>query len=563
MRLSITLDSKLQLFILPNSHNTITMAETPLRISERYSSRYLAGDYSPSSAMKRKRSTTPSQDMYGPRTADRPRLSTPDPRTPGIPSSVLTTVLTTEVSSVATAHSIATVLTVPDEKEEDDGIVRGVAVVDPFVRSEESSTEVVDGFDDGSALGDYPFTGRNEAYGVLESVEVDYGQAALSQQDRECYRPLAKRRKLDDAQPVSAIPGASSPDLEGNNGTDSGQEVQQGDTANKEAHDLEYDPDYETNSNWDHLEEVQDRLKEYNAFKKSIKGHEHWHPQQAKLHKLLALRGCWPMLEHSWALNFSIRNIYPQVFAPPPADHPNKRVAISSRTNEFRTTRALEQIFDLSALVCSYRQSRNEDKIGAVLRRALKHYVAWAAYDAGVEDRVYLPTLQVYEFDPRKWAAKVRRAAAAAAKPTAIPEIKQEPTSDSEEGGEEEEVDSDPISDEVDRRLRRLAARHRAALATPESRSHLPEEAWAYREPPPVLFAFVVVQHMLMVVSLDSSRPDAEIIVFSELDMSLADQWLWNALAVALPVHMARDALWERREGLLVAERVEVDDPDL
>lgn len=570
------------------------MAETPFRISERYSSQDLTRDNPPSNHdRKRKRSATPSHEMYRPKVADRPRLSTPDPRTPGLPSSAITPGLTTDGSSVATAHTVATVLTIPDDNDKDDGIVRGVAIINPFAGSPGYVGGMLKEFNDSSLVSHELGTGRNEAFEVevLDSVELSYAQTASSQEDTGCDEPSRKRRRID-AQPVSEqvltveIPdriskAAEHEVMQGTNQNDSkavssrsGEDVEEDATEDKEETDLEDspsqrdkeaptqdddnpgyddDPDYETNSNWDHLEAVQDRLKEYNTFKKSIKGYEKWTPAQTKLHKLLALRGCWPMFEHSWALNFSIRNIYPTVFAPAKT---RKRVAIYSRTNEFRTTRALEAIFDLSALICSYRQSGIEEKIGGVLKKALKRYIGWAAYDAGVEDRVYVPTLQVHEFDPRKWAGKVKASRAAAAEMM----IKEEPTSEWDLDGEE--VDSDPISDEVEKRLRRLAARHRESLVTPESR-HLPEYMWTYREQPPLLFAFVIVQHMVMVVSLDPSRPDNEIIVFSELDMSLADQWLWNALAIALPVHMARDALWDRREQLPVAERIEVDDPDL
>ncbi|OIW31813.1 hypothetical protein CONLIGDRAFT_678264 [Coniochaeta ligniaria NRRL 30616] len=556
------------------------MAKIPYGTNGRYLSEDLADDSLPSaSGRKRKRSTTPKQEMHGPKVTDRPRLSTPDPQTPGLPSSVVTAGLTTDGSSVASAHTATSALTIPDEKDEDDGIVRGVVVMDPFARTSDFCGQVVEDFDDSAFFATAPETGRADACELMESVEVSYIQTVPSQEDGERDEPVAKRRRIDSSEKVSTVEirdnfadvtaqdaGHETVNKDGE-GTDTDSwddaeedaAVEEGQNAdlensacsddNDDTADDGEDPDNETNSNWDHLEVVQERLAEYNDLKKSVKGYEKWTKDQAKLHKLLALRGCWPMFEHSWALNFSIRNIFPTVFAPTGT---RKSVAITSKTNEFRTTRALEAIFDLSPLVHSYRQSGIEEKIGGVLKKALKRYINWAVYDAGVEDRVYVPTLEVYEFDPRRWAAKAR-----ASKETIV---KKEPTSEWDSDGEE--LNSDPISDEVEKRLRRLAARHREDLVTPESR-HLPEYMWTYKEQPPLLFAFVVLQHMVMVVSMDPSLPDNEIIVFSELDMSLADQWLWNALAIALPVHMARDALWERRNRLPVVERMEVEDPDL
>lgn len=208
-------------------------------------------------------------------------------------------------------------------------------------------------------------------------------------------------------------------------------------------------------------------------------------------------------------------------------------------TTSLIAAKSLEALFDLSALICSYRQIRMEARIGPVLTKALERHIDWAMRDAGVSNRIYIPTLQVYEFDPSAYDME-----------------------SGDEFGSDSELDSDPISDEVEKRLRRLAAKHRLDLVLP-GRIHLPEEEWEYRSPPPLLFAFVVVQHMVMIINLDSSHPENEIIVFVEINMSEADQWLWNALAVTLPVQVARDALWAIKDTLSEVEMMEVDDPDI
>ncbi|KAB5532576.1 hypothetical protein GE09DRAFT_1227759 [Coniochaeta sp. 2T2.1] len=577
------------------------MAEQTAAESHPFSSADLTSDYTLPGNKKRKRTATPDQDMHIPKFTDRSRLATPNPRTPGIPSSVLTAGLTTDGSSIASAQTVISVLTIPDEKDEEDGIVRGVAIMNPFATSSPEAPRETDNRN--FFLPPKLDLERKEACALVESVEVTYSKRVISEVTEEhCPEPAAKRRRIvedesravfireedtaeaieEDARdsveeddPDTVIHGIFEGVVEEAHGQeiedDAHQEIvddaessdltdysteEEEDTSSDEE-ELPEDPDYDTNSNWDQLEDVRPRLREYLKFRRTIKGHERWTPTQTKLHKLLALRGVWPMFKHSWTLTFSIRNIYPQVFAPA---HTTKRVAITSRRNEFRTTRALEAIFDLSPLVHGYRQSGTDEKIGSVLKKALKRYVSWAIYDAGVEDRVFIPTVEVYEFNPRKWAGRVRRRSKAGSKG---PAIKAEPASlaDWPSDDDDEALSSDPISDEVEARLRRMAARHRKDLVAPET-AHLPEYMWQFREPPPLLFAFVILQHMVMVVSLDAGRADNEVVVFSELDMGRADQWLWNALAIALPVHMARDALWERRERLPVVERMEVDDPD-
>lgn len=187
-----------------------------------------------------------------------------------------------------------------------------------------------------------------------------------------------------------------------------------------------------------------------------------------------------------------------------------------------------------------------QPKISRVLSKALHRYISWAMYDAGVDHRSYIPVFEVHEFDPHRWGPRV---------------MKAEPNFD-DENDSDSEIDTETITAEFTRRIQDLAARHRKQLVTSESR-HLPEAQWTYELTPPVLFAFVVVQHMVMLISLDSSRPDNEAIFFAHIDMSQADQWLWNALALALPVHMARDVLWERREWMRQVEFMDIDDPDV
>lgn len=177
-----------------------------------------------------------------------------------------------------------------------------------------------------------------------------------------------------------------------------------------------------------------------------------------------------------------------------------------------------------------------ESRIGPSLHKAIERHIDWAIRDAGLENRIYIPTLQIYEFDPAAYDAK--------------------------DGGSDADSDSDPISDEVEKRLRKLAAEHRRHLVLP-GLENLPEAEWEYGSRPPLLFAFVIVQHMIMLINLDSSHPSNDIVVFVEINMAEVDQWLWNALAITLPVHMARDALWDIKDILPVVDEMEVDDPDL
>lgn len=296
--------------------------------------------------------------------------------------------------------------------------------------------------------------------------------------------------------------------------------------------------DYETNSDWDNHEGVHYRLAEYEEFKKTVKGYEKWTKVQAKLHKLLALRGFWPMLAWAWTFNFKTRNIYPSVYAP---EGSMKRVAIKAVSDEFRAAKALESLFDLPGTIHSYRQTGKLSRVSLTIRKTLERHIRWAIHDAGCAHRSFPPTMEVYEFNPAEWNTR--------------PVFSQQsrkvvPSNDSDLVVD----DTDPISDEVEYRLRSLAQRHQAERLRSDG-----GESWA-----PLLIAYVVLRQMVMVVSLDSSEPGRDIHVFAEIDMFETDQWLWNALALALPIQMARDELWEWAGCLNPSDQQgDTDDPDI
>lgn len=86
-----------------------------------------------------------------------------------------------------------------------------------------------------------------------------------------------------------------------------------------------------------------------------------------------------------------------------------------------------------------------------------------------------------------------------------------------------------------------------------------------YIAQPPTLYAFAVVQHIVMLASHDSGAPTNPVVVLEQVRLNDRGQWLWNALSIAIPVNMARDALCEMWDtGVVVAEHDQSEsDPDL
>lgn len=89
----------------------------------------------------------------------------------------------------------------------------------------------------------------------------------------------------------------------------------------------------DTSSDWGEYGEVTQKLEEYETTKQLILGQEKWTKAQAKLHKLLSLRGVWPMFDRTWFYHFKDRAIYPSVYAP---EHSKRRVAITAKSHDFK-----------------------------------------------------------------------------------------------------------------------------------------------------------------------------------------------------------------------------------
>ncbi|KAI0553367.1 hypothetical protein F4679DRAFT_467474 [Xylaria curta] len=81
----------------------------------------------------------------------------------------------------------------------------------------------------------------------------------------------------------------------------------------------------------------------------------------------------------------------------------------------------------------------------------------------------------------------------------------------------------------------------------------------------PVLFGFVIMKHIITIVTLDASDPDAIIHVPCQLHMAEKNQHQWNALAILVTICWARDVLLtyiNARPDLQPEVKSESEDPD-
>ncbi|KAK5628496.1 hypothetical protein RRF57_004211 [Xylaria bambusicola] len=93
---------------------------------------------------------------------------------------------------------------------------------------------------------------------------------------------------------------------------------------------------------------------------------------------------------------------------------------------------------------------------------------------------------------------------------------------------------------------------------THASNAHDPVEA-------PVIFGFVIMKHIITIVTLDASDPDTVIHVPCQLHMAERNQHQWNALAILVTICWARDVLLDyisARSDLKPEVKDESSDPD-
>lgn len=82
---------------------------------------------------------------------------------------------------------------------------------------------------------------------------------------------------------------------------------------------------------------------------------------------------------------------------------------------------------------------------------------------------------------------------------------------------------------------------------------------------PPVVFGFVIIKHIITIVTLDASDPGAIIHVPCQLHMAERNQHQWNALAILVTICWARDVLLDyigARPDLKPEVKDESSDPD-
>lgn len=367
---------------------------------------------------------------------------------------------------------------------------------------------------------------------------------------------------------------------------DAGSDQPAADSDDYETDDLEdEDEDDGVDENWDWLFEAEpadtgssgavpdandyywsvdiDERTAYEQGVAAIEGYENeWTADEKRLHRLLSLRGFHALLPATWTRDFLGVPMYPSLFATVQGDatpETTPPVTIINLGSQFHATKALRALFDLQSRVSGLRQTgHNTVRIGAIIERELRRYIAWAAADARLDrcaPLAAMPNIAAKQFlvgrqerTPNKKGKKTKKRS---------------------------------IARQVQDYFGDWVTRYRAYYAgLPEydvvegdaSGGHGGHDGHGGHgggqrrlRPPRLLYGFVIVQHAVMLLVVDAAgnrssrhpRPRC----LADFNLSLGDRWLDASLSVAIPVHVARAAQLRCRAGLKLPTTT-VDDAD-
>jgi hypothetical protein len=172
---------------------------------------------------------------------------------------------------------------------------------------------------------------------------------------------------------------------------------------------------------------------------------------------------------------------------------------------------------------------RVKDKIEAhrpaerLMSKEIANYVKWSEMDAGVTKLRFVPVLTVVA------------------------------------AGHKEAISS--ISESITDKMECLAKKHREALKLAEPRANELGEVELYSRQPPLLYGIIIAQAMAIFVTLDSSNPEAKIRHLAHFDFKEKNVNVWNGIALAIIVIVARNYLMSIKDEL-EANDEDSSDPD-
>lgn len=227
-------------------------------------------------------------------------------------------------------------------------------------------------------------------------------------------------------------------------------------------------------------------------------------------------------------------------------------------------------MFYLSQTVTDYEEIGYQNKIAPAVVKCIRAYIKWAMRDAGIDKQKTMLNLVVQSYPPDFQGDDESDTSDLSDLSDLTPS--SSPVSEAHEGepvnasravtdaeGEQRRVErfTQAVSRDVEKRLLQMGQGWRAVFRKASGKGFV--------YPPPTLYAFAVIQHIVLLASHDPASSTNPVIVLEQVHLNDRSQWLWNALSLALPINMARDALNDMRSTGIIRD-LEKDvgtDPDM
>jgi hypothetical protein len=256
-----------------------------------------------------------------------------------------------------------------------------------------------------------------------------------------------------------------------------------------------------------------------------VKAQGTWHPEEIFLFERLSMRSFEELLPATWQIDFPT---LPEILFTPIQEKTFINYNYGSSCygkltwnlcNEIKLTtelgvKALQSLLNLGGRV--------KDKIEAgrpcerLIAKEIQRYIKWSERDGGFNKMRFIPVLTVV-------AARHKEAIAS-------------------------------ISKSITDQMEFLAEKHRESLALAKPRTDERGELNLYSRRPPLLYGIIVAQTMTIFVTLDSSDPQARLRHVSHFDFKEKNVDVWNGVALAIIVIVARNYL------MSIKDEFEVDD---
>ncbi|CAG8954617.1 hypothetical protein HYFRA_00004536 [Hymenoscyphus fraxineus] len=252
-----------------------------------------------------------------------------------------------------------------------------------------------------------------------------------------------------------------------------------------------------------------------------VKADGYLHPDELWLYERLALRGFEPLLPHEWERDF--RSL-PYYLFHDTLSHKLDEKPIIGFTDRYLNHGAkyLQPLIEVGCSVAyDYHNNSPSYIIERRVHRVIKQFNKVVELDGDYFRRRILPVLTLIQTKPGQEAERL---------------IKK-----------------------ITNQMTFLAKRHREYLGAIENENG-DVKLDPTRRRPPLLYGIIIVRQLVIVLTLDSSDPKANIKTMKNFDLSEKTQSVWNGLGIAIVCTAARKYLAEVKDEFEIES--EVDDPD-